>query len=103
FTEIIEKAGLPKDCLAQETVTIPARLFQLLLAHAVAHETFDPVSYARRNPDVTAAVAAGRLESPHAHYVLTGWFEGRPPGRYPVDEKWYLDQYPDIARAKREN
>ena len=64
---------------------------------------FDAASYGRKNPDVVAAVEAGKLVSLHAHYVFTGWFEGRPLGRYPVNEKWYMDQYPDIARAKREN
>lgn len=103
FAEIVEKSGLSKDCLAQDSVTIPTSLFRLLLAHAVARESFDAASYARKNPDVASAVRSGKLESPHAHYVLTGWFEDRQPGRYPVDENWYLKQYPDIARAKEQN
>lgn len=103
FAEIVANSGLARDCLEQDAVQIPVPLFRLLLAHAVAQETFDAQGYARKNPDVARAVDKGELESLHAHYVLTGWLEGRVPGRYRVDEKWYLEQYRDVAQARMDD
>lgn len=41
------------------------------------------------------------IASAQQHFVGNGYFEGRLPFHITVDERWYLTQYPDIAKAVR--
>lgn len=70
---------------------------------------FDEDWYMGCNPDVAAGVASGNLSSAYKHYRVFGQFEGRQ-ARYDeyvfdrdfvnhFDERWYVDQYPDVRRA----
>ena len=54
---------------------------------------FDPVAYARANPDV---VAAGL--DPRQHFDASGWREGRSPGGV-FDPAAYLGANPDVRAA----
>ena len=98
FSEITSGAKLPKNWMDEDKVTIPTKLFKLLLDHVIAREDFDPAIYGKENPDVAGAVATGKVESLHVHYVLTGWYEGRAGGGW-VDEKWYIENNPDVREA----
>jgi FKBP-type peptidyl-prolyl cis-trans isomerase len=59
---------------------------------------FDENYYLSQNPDVAAAVAAGKFASGYDQYIQFGQFEGRNPNPY-WNEKYYLSQNPDVAAA----
>jgi FKBP-type peptidyl-prolyl cis-trans isomerase len=59
---------------------------------------FDEHYYLMANPDVAAAVAAGKFASGYDHYIQFGQFEGRSPSPY-WNEKYYLAMNPDVADA----
>jgi len=61
---------------------------------------FDEHYYLATNPDVAAAVAAGKFGSGYDHYVQYGQFEGRSPSPY-WDEAYYLQENPDVEAAVR--
>ena len=45
------------------------------------------------------AVRRGKLPSGRAHFLATGYFEGRDTGHADFDEAWYLQRYPDVQKA----
>jgi hypothetical protein len=59
---------------------------------------FDEHFYLETNPDVAAAVAAGKIATGYDHYIKYGQFEGRNPNPY-WNEAFYLQQNPDVAAA----
>lgn len=59
---------------------------------------FDAAFYRAQNPDVAAAVDAGRLSSALEHYLRYGQQEGRDPNAL-FDESWYLSTYADARQA----
>ncbi len=56
-------------------------------------ESFDPVFYLARNPDVAAAGM-----DPLQHYITTGWQEGRDPNRW-FDTAYYRANTPGVNAA----
>ena len=48
------------------------------------------------NQDVKRAVQEGVFASAKDHYVVSGYFENRPPRHFVVDEAWYLATYSDV-------
>lgn len=89
----ISKVDLEKS----DTVTIPVKLFKLLVKAVVANSDFDENSYFAENPDVRRAVRSKQIGSGFEHFIQFGYFEGRRGGRADVDEQWYTNKYPDIA------
>lgn len=85
----------------EEPITVPAGFIRFLLSQIAAHASFDPDYYLRTNPDVARAYQAGQIETPHAHFVETGYFEGRRGRPRHVDSTWYMRTYPDVAEAYR--
>jgi glycosyltransferase involved in cell wall biosynthesis len=70
----------------------PAAISQAQERAAVA-EAFDAAFYQAINPDVAASGM-----DPLAHFLITGWLEGRDPTpRFSVRD--YLEAYPDVAAA----
>jgi hypothetical protein len=59
---------------------------------------FDEHYYLETNPDVAAAVAAGKIATGYDHYIQYGQFEGRSPSPF-WDEAYYLQENPDVAAA----
>jgi hypothetical protein len=59
---------------------------------------FDEHYYLETNPDVAAAVAAGKIATGYDHYIQYGQFEGRSPSPF-WDEAYYLQKNPDVAAA----
>jgi hypothetical protein len=57
---------------------------------------FDEGYYLATNPDVAAAVKAGRVESGYQHFLVAGLAEGRAPFQF-YDEAFYLGQNADVA------
>ena len=41
------------------------------------------------------------MESARQHFIDDGFFEGRRPFPMDVDERWCLQQYPDVAESVR--
>jgi hypothetical protein len=48
-------------------------------------------------PDVSNAIKSGKTESARTHFMSDGYFEGRLPSRFVVDQEWYLTQYPEAV------
>jgi hypothetical protein len=93
---LLSLAGIGPGGMRAESVTIPTRFFKFLIQQLLARFPFDENSYLESNPDVAAAVAAGRVASGWDHFISTGYFEGRCPGLLPIDEDWYASEYPDV-------
>ena len=47
------------------------------------------------------SVKRGVVPSGREHYVLSGYYEHRMPCSILVNEKWYLEAYPDVAEAMK--
>ena len=46
--------------------------------------------YLKEYPDVGEAISDGQFKSAKHHFVENGYFEGRRPHAFEVDEEWYL-------------
>ncbi len=55
--------------------------------------------YLKINPDIAAAIDAGKVASAEEHYAGWGYYEHRMPYEIAVDEGWYQENYPDIKEA----
>jgi hypothetical protein len=80
-------------------VSMPGRVFRLLMEAALKGEAFDERAYLKANPDVAWSVQKGNAPSALQHYVSAGYFENRPTDMMGFDEEYYLDRYPDVKRA----
>lgn len=79
-------------------VKMPKTVFDMLLRSAIAAH-FDARWYRSAYPDVADSVERGEIRSEIAHYVESGYREGRLPCSFPVHEEWYKIAYPDVAQA----
>lgn len=59
----------------------------------------DETWYRGHNPDVDQAIRDGVVSSAKAHFIASGYFEGRLPYPISVNEEWYLSTYADIRDA----
>ena len=55
--------------------------------------------YLNEHQDIAQAAREGSIHSAKQHFTDDGYFEGRRPFPMPVDEQWYLEQYPTWPRA----
>lgn len=101
FETIAATLKLPDGKLPEKDVTIPVDLLRLLLRGWLVNQKFDEAAYRKANPDVDQAITDGALQDGWSHYVENGYFEGRSPGVYHVDPKFYRRTYPDVALAER--
>lgn len=85
--------------LGSGKASIEEGLLRSLLAPMIESIDFDERWYLEKYPDVKDAIAKGQLESAHAHFVVSGYFENRMPRRIAVDERWYVATYRDIGAA----
>jgi hypothetical protein len=106
FATIARALGVQKDVVkgpATAPVVIDAGALRILLKFVAAAADFDSEVYLQENPDIAAAFESKQITNLHAHYVNSGFFEGRAATRLKIDEEWYLKTYPDVAAAIREN
>lgn len=106
FATIARALGVQKDTVlgvSTTPVVIDAGALRLLLKFVAAAADFDSEVYLEENPDIAAAFESKQITDLHAHYINSGFIEGRPASRLNVDEEWYLETYPDIATAIKEN
>lgn len=98
-----EYVGVPLDKFrGPRKVLVSLDVLRLLIGLVAAGTGFDEEFYLERHADLRAARDADQLADPRMHYAKEGYFEQRPGSRgqaYPVDEKWYLAEYPDVAVA----
>jgi hypothetical protein len=73
------------------------RMIKLLLSAIEVDEAW----YIKQYPDVSEAIAQGKIKSASQHFVDNGYFEGRLPFPIEVDETWYQKEYPDVAESVR--
>jgi hypothetical protein len=96
---LMKKLSISRDQLdGGGHVILPAPVLKALLQLAAPNSDFDERDYLDRNPDVRAAIEAGRIANAHSHFATVGYFEDRRGG-VPVDESWYLRSYPDVRSA----
>jgi hypothetical protein len=79
-------------------VSLSKELFDRLVA-AAASQHFDPFWYRSEYQDVANGIISGEVTDELDHFLSSGYFEGRNPAYFEVDEEWYLTEYPDIAEA----
>jgi hypothetical protein len=96
FAHCLRKDG------TDQTITLPIDIFQLLLRTVATAAGFDEASCRGANhPDVAASVKSGSLPNALTHFCENGYAEGRRPGVFPVNARWYRKEYPDFDRAIR--
>ncbi len=89
----------PERLNSKSKVAIDTRLLRTLLQVAVAKLPFSAEFYRTAYPDLAAAQNDGQIEDLRAHYIETGYFEGRLGAAPVVDEAFYASTYPDVATA----
>ena len=57
--------------------------------------------YLSKHEDIADAIRRGLVQSPKAHFVNDGYFEGRLPFEIRVDERYYLENNPGVANCVR--
>jgi len=82
----------------RDVVTMPKKLFSMLLRAAFA-AVFDTRWYRAAYPDVAAAVDKGEVASELDHFIEGGYWEGRMPCSFAVNEEWYKRHYSDVREA----
>ena len=83
-------------------VLIPSSLLLYLIDIANYSLPFDEDWYLESNKDISDSFEAGKIDDAHAHFINSGYFEGRTPTKdfnFMVDEEWYLNTYPDVKAA----
>jgi hypothetical protein len=99
--KLLASALGPPDLLRNNDaqVTIPVALLRLMLEAILETQDVDEAAYRRTNPDVGAAISAGRIRSAYEHYRSSGYFEGRRGAEAAFNEVWYLQRYADVRSA----
>lgn len=101
--ETIRRAlGLDSDALQKNEVAIPTAFLKFLFEVILRLGPFSESQYRAANADLADAERDKRIRSLHEHFLKSGWYEGRAPGEYRIDEAWYQNAYEDIALAVRE-
>jgi hypothetical protein len=102
FDALLTNLGMTREEFASaERVMVPKAMLRFLMQVALTNSDFNETGYLESNPDVAAAVKAGRIESARLHYIGDGYFEDRRGATPEVDERWYLRTYTDVADAVR--
>lgn len=83
----------------QTKVAVPAKILRELLSCAAKGIPFDEGYYRRTYADLSDAQESGHITDLYAHFIETGWLEGRFGAAPDVDEDFYLASYPDVRRA----
>lgn len=82
---------------SKAAISLP--VLKAVLSAAAAALPFDEEFYLDTYQDVREAHEAGKIKDVHAHFVETGYFEGRMGSTPDFDEQFYRGAYPDVAAA----
>ena len=96
---VLRCLGIDRADLSDATVTVRTGALIQLLRELARQQLFDPEFYAENNPDIEAARLAGIVTDLHAHYIESGFLEGRLPFEPPFDPEFYVAHYPDLVDA----
>lgn len=80
-------------------IVVAKDLFYDLMSEILKAVPLDESFYLKNNPDVSEAVAKGKIASAREHFVRFGYFEDRMPRRILVDPDYYVAANPDVAEA----
>jgi hypothetical protein len=98
FSVLINQVGLDGQLKSDKIELTRDQLLQLI-RKLLALVQVDEEWYRKTYPDVERSVVAGATPSAKDHFVSSGYFEGRRPGKVVVDETFYINKYPDVAEG----
>jgi hypothetical protein len=78
---------------------VPLSVVRAILASAAAALPFNEEFYLKTYSDVAEAHRSGQIRDLHAHFVASGFLEGRLGSEPGLDEQFYRRAYPDVATA----
>ncbi len=87
---------------SRSKIAVDPRLLAHLIKHIIATLPFDEAFYQTTYDDVAVAHGTGEIPDLHAHFVETGFFEGRFGADPTVDGSYYRSTYPDVDQAIRD-
>lgn len=87
---------------SRSKIAVDAKLLRALIEALVHQVPFDETFYLATYPDLAQARLDGTISDARAHFVETGFFEGRSGAPVEVDAGFYIREYPDVAHAMRE-
>ena len=97
---LLEAMTLTAERLKSGTkAAVPLPILRAILAAATSQMPFNKEFYLATYSDVAAACRAGQIRDPHAHFIESGYLEGRQGAKPEVDESYYRKTYPDVAAA----
>ncbi len=97
--QLLDALGIAAADLANDRIRVSGPGLRRLISQYRKTIEFDADWYAKTNPDVEGARLAGDVPSLHAHFVASGYMEGRLPHELPFDPNWYHRHYKDIGLA----
>jgi hypothetical protein len=80
-------------------MVIPIPILREIMLLAISKLPFDEDFYLSSYSDIRTAYSSGRISDLRAHFVDTGYFEGRLGVNPNIDERFYRETYPDVAAA----
>jgi hypothetical protein len=95
---LLRRSGLPEQ-LEDGVIEVSREQIYDLIRNLLASVNIDEEWYLNTYHDIAQAVKEGALPSAKHHFITSGYFEGRKPGKVKVDEAFYAAKYPDIAEA----
>lgn len=100
IAQFLHALRITRDRLdSRSKIAVDPRLLVQVIRQSVAALPFDPGYYLATYDDVAQAHASGGIADLHAHFIESGYFEGRLGADPAVDRRHYLATYPDVGRA----
>lgn len=99
FKALLLQAGIDEQQLKDGQILLTTEQLYSLIRGLLILVSVDEEWYVKAYPDVDEAIAAGAENSAKEHFISSGYFEGRLPGKVIVDEKFYTAKYMDVAEG----
>jgi len=97
---LLQALRVSRDRLdSRSKIAVDPRLLVHVIRQIVAALPFDEAFYLTTYDDVAQAHGKGEIGDLHAHFIETGFIEGRLGADPGVNAAFYLDTYPDVGRA----
>jgi hypothetical protein len=80
-------------------IAVDTAVMRILLQKLAELMPFDEASYLASYPDIRRGHERGDVTDLHAHFISTGYLEGRVGWSPEVDEAYYRKNNPDVAAA----
>jgi hypothetical protein len=89
----------PERLRTGSKVAVSLPVLRAVLSAAVSQLPFDAEFYRQTYPDIQQAYETGQIQDLRAHFIETGYFEGRLGADPGFDEQFYRRSYPDVVEA----